>query len=70
MRDIAADAFLTEAVVDRRVDIVDAGVEHGAKNDLGLRLADVAGAWSAAQFHSAVTKHRHLEAGPYELTLR
>ena len=43
MADIAADPFLAQPVIDRRVDVIDAAIEHLVKNGLGLRLGDVAG---------------------------
>ena len=66
MADIAADPFLAQPVIDRRVDVIDAAIEHLVKNGLGLRLGDVAGARRTAQFHRPVTQGRDLQSGPPE----
>jgi hypothetical protein len=69
MRDAAADALLAEPVIDRGVNVVDPGIEHGAENRLGLSLADIAGTRGATQFHRAVAQRRDLQTGPAELPL-
>src|SRR5207249_2024400 len=68
--DIAPDALLAESVVDRGVDVVDAGVEHGMENCLGLRLGDVTAARRSPQLHRAVSEHGDLKPGPPELAFR
>src|ERR1700738_3607199 len=63
MPDVAADALLAEPVIDRRVNVVDPGIEHCVEDRFGLGFTDVAGARRAAQLHRAVAEHRYLEAG-------
>ena len=70
VRDVLADALLGDAVVDRRVDEVDAGVEHGVEDALGLLVGDVAAARRAAQLHRAVAEGGDIEAGAAERALR
>lgn len=69
IRDIAAGPLLTESVIDRGVNVVDPGIEHGIKNGFRLRLGDVAGARGAPQFHRPIAQRRDLQAGPPEFTL-
>src|SRR5580704_13519717 len=57
MPDVAADALLAEPVIDRRVNVVDPGIEHGVEDRFGLGFTDVAGARRAAQLHRAVAEH-------------
>src|SRR5262245_31289061 len=67
--DEASDALLAHAVVDRRVDIVDAGVEDGVEDGFRLPVRDVPAAGSAAQLHGAITQHGDLQARSSELPL-
>jgi hypothetical protein len=69
MPDIAADALLAETVVDRGVDVVDAGIEHGVEDRFRLALGDIAGARGAAQLHRAVAEHRDLKSGASQRSL-
>jgi hypothetical protein len=69
MPDVAADALLAEPVIDRRVNVVDPGIEHRVEDRFGLGFTDVAGARRAAQFHRAVAEHRYLETGAPEFAL-
>src|SRR6185295_16394053 len=49
--DVAADTLLAHAVVDRRVDVVDAGIEHSVENRLRLLVGDLTSARRAAKLH-------------------
>jgi len=69
-RDVAPDALLAQSVVDRGIDVVDAGVEDGVEDGLGLGVADVAAPRDAAQFHGAVAEHGHIQSRPTQLPLR
>src|SRR5437773_3642454 len=69
-RDVPADPLFAEAIVDRGIDVVDAGVEHGVENRLRLLLADVARARRSAQLHRAVPQHRDLKPGAPEFPFR
>ncbi len=44
VRDITADPFLTQPVIDRGVDVIDSGVEHLIENGFRLGLGDIASA--------------------------
>src|SRR5262249_57204742 len=68
--DVAADPLLAHAIVDRRVDVVDAGVEHGVENGLSLLVGDVAAAGGPAKLHGPVAQHRDLKARPSECSFR
>jgi len=61
MRDVAADAFLAQPVIDRRVDIVDPGIKDGIENCIRLVVGDVASTRDTTQLHCAVAEHRHLQ---------
>src|ERR1700737_209245 len=69
MPDVAADALLAEPVIDRRVNVVDPGIEHCVEDRFGLGFTDVAGARRAAQLHRAVAEHRYLQTGAPEFAL-
>ena len=43
MRDVTADPLFAQPIVDRSVDIVDAGVEHGVEDRFRLGFGDIAG---------------------------
>jgi hypothetical protein len=47
VRDVAADPLLAQPIIDRGVDVVDAGVEDLVEDGFGLGLGDVAGALRA-----------------------
>ena len=47
MCNVAADTLLTQAIIDRGIKIIDAGIEHGVENGFGLRLSHVASTWCA-----------------------
>ena len=70
MADVAADALLAQSIVDRGVDVVDAGVEHCVEDGFRLALADVAAAGCAAQLHRPIAEHRHVESGAAQLPPR
>ena len=40
VRDVAADSLLAQPVIDRGVDVIDAGVEHLVENGFGLGLGE------------------------------
>src|SRR5215813_8253381 len=67
--DVTADALLAHAVVDRGVDVVDAAVQDGVEDRLGLLVADVAAPRGAAELHRSVAEHGDLKPGPSELAL-
>jgi len=48
VRNVAPDALLAETVVDRGVDVVDAGVESGVENGFCLGLGDLTAARGSA----------------------
>jgi hypothetical protein len=54
VRDVPADPLLTEPIIDRGVDVIDAGVEHLVEDGFGLGLGDVAGTRGPAQFHRSI----------------
>jgi hypothetical protein len=60
MRNVAADALLTQAIINRRVEIIDAGIERGVEDGFGLRLGHVASTRGATQFHSSIAQHGDL----------
>ena len=68
VRDIAADPLLAQPVIDRGVDIIDAGVEHLVENGFRLGLSHVAGTRSPTQFHRSVSQGRDLQSRPPELS--
>jgi hypothetical protein len=68
MRDVAADPLLAEPVIDRGVDVVDAGVERLVEDGFGLGLGDVAGTGSSTQFHRSIAQGGYLQSGPPELS--
>ena len=68
VRDVASDPLLAEPVVDRGVDIVDAGVEHLVEDGFCLGLGDVAGTRGPSQFHRSVAQGRDLQSRPPELS--
>jgi hypothetical protein len=51
---VAADALLTQAIVDRGVEVVDTGIEHRVEDGFGLCLCHVASTWGATQFHGPI----------------
>ncbi len=64
VRDVLADQLLRHAVVGRRVDEVDAGVEHRVEDLAGGAALDVApGALATPQLHGAVPELGDFEAG-------
>ena len=65
-RDELADEFFALAVVDRCVDVVDAGVEDGIQDGFGLRGSYVTAAGSAADFHCAESELGDVESGASE----
>jgi hypothetical protein len=54
VRNVAADPLLAQPVIDRGVDVIDAGVEHLIEDSFGLGLGDVAGARGPTEFHRSV----------------
>src|SRR5437867_2614082 len=69
-RNVAPDTLLAESVVDRGIDVVDTGVEHGVENGFGLRLGDLAAPRGSPQLHRAVPQHRDLKPSPSEFPFR
>src|SRR5262249_36339523 len=67
--DVAADALLADPVVDRRVDVVDARVEHGVEDALRLPVGHVPAARRAADLHGAVAQQGDVQARPSESSL-
>ena len=63
VRDELADELLAAPVVDRRVDEVDAGVEHGVEQHAGVVVADRRPVGRAPQLHGAEAESGDLEAG-------
>ena len=70
MRDVASDALLAHAVVDRGIDVVDAGIEHGVEDGFGLLFGRRARPRGTAQFHRAVAKHGDMQSRAPEFPLR
>jgi hypothetical protein len=70
VRYVLANALLGDPIVDGGVDKVDAGIERGVKDAVGLLVADVAAARRASQLHRAVTEDGDIEAGAAEGALR
>src|SRR5206468_6581029 len=68
VRDVAADPLLAQPVIDRGVDVIDAGLEHLVENGFGLSLGGVAGTRGATQFHRSVAQGRNLQSRPPELS--
>src|SRR6266567_7629722 len=66
VRDKASDPLLAQAVVDGGVDEVDAGVQDGVEEILGVLVRNAAG----ADLHCAEAERRNLEAGSAEYALR
>src|SRR5262245_22512521 len=48
---VAANAFFADAIINRRIDIIDAGIEHGRQNGFCLRVCDVAATRRTTEFH-------------------
>src|SRR5216684_9214347 len=69
MPDVAADPLLAEPIVDRGVDVVDPGVEHGIEDCLRLAFGNFAGTRGAAQLHRPVAEHRDLKPGSSQFSL-
>ena len=69
IRNVAANTFFADAIVNRGIDIIDAGVEHGMENGFCLGLCDVTATRSATEFHSPVAQHGDLESRPSEFPL-
>src|SRR5205807_8728630 len=69
VRDVAADPLLAQPVIDRGVDVIDAGVEHLVENGFGLGLGDVAGTRGPTQFHRSVAQGCDLQSCPPDLSL-
>src|SRR5579864_6515233 len=57
-----ADALFAYAVVDRRVDVVDACIEDCAQDPFGLGIVDDRSARGTAEFHRAVAELGDLQA--------
>jgi hypothetical protein len=68
MRDVTADPLLAQPVIDRGVDVVDAGVEHLVEDGFGLGLGDVAGTRGPTQLHRSIAQGRDLQPRPPELS--
>src|SRR5207237_10405322 len=68
VRDVAADALLAQPVIDRGVDVIDAGVEYLVEDGFCLSLGDVAGARRPTQFHRSVAQGRDLQSCAPELS--
>src|SRR5256885_12118960 len=69
-RDVAPDTLFAESVVDRGINVVDAGVESGVENGFCLRLGDLTAARDSPQLHRAVSQHRDLKPRPPEFPFR
>src|SRR2546428_701574 len=54
VRNVAPDTLLAESVVDRGINVVDAGVESGAENGFCLRLGDLTAAQDAEQSNGGI----------------
>src|SRR5438445_156514 len=67
VRDVAADPRLAQPVIDRGVDVIDAGLEHLVEDGFWLGLGDVAGTRGATGFHRSVAQARALQSGAPEL---
>ena len=57
---VAANTFFADSIIDRGVDIVDAGVERGMENGFCLGLGDVPATRSATELHGTVAQHGDL----------
>ena len=66
IRNVAANTFFADAIVNRRIDIIDTGVERGMEDGFCLDLCDVPATRSATEFHGAVAQYGDLEARPSE----
>jgi hypothetical protein len=66
VRDVTADPLFAQPVVDRGIDIVDAGVERGVEDGFRLGFGDVAPARHPAQLHRPVAEHRDRQPGASE----
>jgi hypothetical protein len=62
----AANAGFAGPVANRRVDEIDAGVEHGIQHLVGLVVRDFVGRWRAAQIHGAESQRSHGQTGTAE----
>src|SRR5262249_30633949 len=69
IRNVAPDTFFAYSIVNRRIDIIDAGVEYGMENGFCLRLCDVTATWRATEFHGTVAQHGDLESRASEFPL-
>ncbi len=68
VRDVAADPLLAQPVIDRGVDVIDAGVEHLVENGFCLGLGDIAGTRGSTQSHRSIAQGRDLQPRPPELS--
>src|SRR6202011_3345018 len=68
VRDVAADPLLAQPVIDRGVDVIDAGLEHLVENGFGLGLGDVAGTRGPTEFHRSIAQGRDLQSRAPELS--
>jgi hypothetical protein len=59
--EIAADALFAEAIVNRRVHVIDAAVQNCLKDGFRLGFVDRRAARRVAEFHGPVAELRHLE---------
>src|SRR5215831_20782103 len=69
IRNVAANPFFADAIVNRSIDIIDAGVEHGMEDGFCLGLCDVTATRRATGFHGTVAQHGDLESRASELSL-
>jgi hypothetical protein len=69
MPDVAADPLLAEPIVDRGVDVIDPGVEHGIEDCLRLAFGNFVGTRGAAQPHRPVAEHRDPKPGSSQFSL-
>ena len=66
---VAANTLFADAIVDRGIDIIDAGVERSMENGFCLGLGHISATRSATEFHGAVAQHGDLESRPSEFPL-
>src|SRR3990170_8625187 len=68
--DEPTDHLLALAVVYRRINVVDAGIENGAEHLVGQFGRDLAAPWCPTQLHGSVAQPCDLESGAAEFVLR
>src|SRR5207248_1482823 len=64
--EITADALFAQAIVDRRIDVVDAAVEDSTQDAFGVLVVEFAAARRSTELHGAKAELSYLESGAAE----